>query len=267
MLKSRSARPHVVVTGASSGIGAALVREYLGAGAAVTAVARRKDKLSELCADAGDRAFIVRADLSKVAHAADWIPEAEAALGPIDVLINNAGMQLIGPVEAADPEVGEELLRLNVHTPMRLIRALLPGMLERERGAIVNIASLSALTPMPGMFYYNASKAALAGASEALWAELRGSGVHVVTVYPGPVDTALGHEGLKNFNASNPTVRVAPWGTPEELARIVRRAVDRRQQHVVYPKAYATARQFPNLARYLVYRFLPTRRRDGRRRG
>lgn len=247
---------HVAVTGASAGIGEAIAREFAAAGASVSLVARRKDRLDAIAAASPGKTFVACADLTDVERACDWIAPAEAALGPIDVLVNNAGVQIIEPSELARPELGEELLRLNVHTPMRLTRALLPAMLARRSGTIVDIASMAALTPMPGMFYYNAAKAGLAAASEGLRGELRGTGVHVVTVYPGPVDTDMARRGFTRYESSL-GARLSPVGTAEGLARLVRLAVLRRRARIIYPRAYAVVRYFPNLARWFTARFSP----------
>src|SRR5882757_5620064 len=126
---------HVAVTGASAGIGEAIARGYGRAGAAVTLVARRKDRLDAIAKEMGDvktRTFGV--DLSNPDGAGAWIAEAEAALGPIDVLVNNAGVQIVEPTDTTSVERGEQLLRLNVFTPMRLTLAVLPGMLARGNG-------------------------------------------------------------------------------------------------------------------------------------
>jgi short-subunit dehydrogenase len=251
---------HVVVTGASSGIGEALVREYVAAGAAVTLVARRRDRLDQISAEVGGRTFVAGADLGDVDRACDWLEPAQAALGPIDVLVNNAGMQIVGPTDLTDPAQGEALLRLNVHAPLRLTRAVLPAMLARGSGAIVDIASMAAITPTPGMYYYNASKAALAAASESLRAELRGTGVHVVTVYPGPVHTPMGDRGITAYEPSR-TLSFLQWGTTGELARLIRRAVEQRRPRVIYPRSYALSRHAPNLARWVVGRLSPPLKR------
>ena len=149
---------HVAVTGASAGIGEAIAREYGRAGASVTLVARRKERLDAIAKEMGGKTAVFAVDLSDSSKACDWIAAAEAALGPIDVLVNNAGAQIVGATDEADVDKGEEILRLNVFTPMRLTRAVLPGMLARGFGAIVDVASMAGLTPMPGMFYYNAAK-------------------------------------------------------------------------------------------------------------
>jgi short-subunit dehydrogenase len=230
----------------------------------VTLVARRKDRLdalaSDLRASSTRQALVFARDLALVETATDWVAEAEAALGPIDVLVNNAGIQIIEPAETMDVARGEELLRLNVHAPLRLTRAVLPGMLARQSGCIVDIASMAAITPAPGMYYYNASKAALAVASEGLRAELRGTGVHVLTVYPGPVDTELGQRGFERYEPSL-TTKWLPVGTAPELARLVRRAVLRRSARLTYPRSYAVAQWFPTLARWFTGRFSPAIRR------
>jgi len=247
---------HVLVTGASSGIGEAIAREYAKAGAAVTVVARRKERLDALCGELGARSLAIAADLSRAADPAPWLRMAEGAHGLVDVLVNNAGMQIVGPTAETSPDAGEELLRLNVASPMRLTIAVLPGMLERRQGTIVDVASMAALTPTPGMYYYNASKAALGAASESLRAELRGTGVHVVTVYPGPVHTAMGDKGIEAYQPSRAS-RTLPWGTTEELARRIRHAVEKRKPRVIYPASYAISRRFPNVARWFVGRYTP----------
>jgi short-subunit dehydrogenase len=250
---------HVAITGASSGIGEALARAFFERGDAVTLIARRADRLSALAREG--KSHVAAADLSDVEHAADWIDGAEAALGPIDVLVNNAGASMVHPTVATDWEQAEALIRLNVLAPFKLTCALAPKMLARGSGCIVDIASLAALAPQPGFFFYNASKAALAAASESLRAELRADGVHVLTVYPGPVSTPMGDA---NFAAFSPWVaRVAPTGSTRVLARLVIRAVERRHARLIYPRIYGLARWFPSLARWTADRIPPPERPRG----
>jgi len=247
---------HAVVTGASSGIGEAVARALAARGYALTLVARRADLLDELRASLPTPVRIFARDLSDSDHAAAFLPEAEAANGPVDVLVNNAGVQYLGAFAELDPADGERLLRLNVFTPLRLTRAVLPGMLSRGRGAIVDIASLAAIAPTPYMGYYNASKAALAAASESLRAEVGGSGVHVVTVYPGPVDTPMGQAGYAAYGDSV-AVKATPMGTPEIMAAQIVEALDDRIDRVIYPKVYWAARWFPGTTRWFLDRFTP----------
>lgn len=242
---------HVLVTGASSGIGAALAQAAAAKGARLSIVARRGDALRALNIA---EAHIVEKDLVEDSHG--WLPDLVLTQGPVDVLINNAGVQVIAPTESVDVERGERSLHLNLQVPLRLIREVLPAMLDRRRGAIVNITSLAALAPTPGMTYYNASKAGLAGASEALSGEMRGRGVGVVTVYPGIIQTAMADSGRASYGASR-AVDAQPVGTPEALAKHVIRAVENNQARVIYPRLNVLARHFPAVTRWMLDRFAP----------
>lgn len=247
---------HVAVTGASSGIGEALAREFARTGADVTLVARRRDRLEQIASELAGRTFIAARDLSDVAHAADWIAEAEAALGPIDILISNAGSMTLGPVASFDPAEAERMIALNLATPLRLIRAVLPGMVARRSGTIVNVTSMAALVTLPGWAYQAASKAGSATFSEALGVELAGSGVHVLTFYPGPTDTPMTQGSLDAYGRTGLAGRL-PLGDTATLARRVRRAVEKRRARLIYPRFYAVVRWFPRLAAWLAARFAP----------
>jgi short-subunit dehydrogenase len=248
---------HVVITGASSGIGEALAREYLGRGASLTLVARRRGKLEEIAQGHADRCRVVEADLTAHEHAADWVDAAAEVLGPIDVLVNNAGVQLVGRTVDAVVEDCERMLRLNVLSPFRLTKHVLPGMLARGRGTIVDIASMAAIAPTPGMFYYNASKAALAAASESLRGELRGTGVHVMTVYPGPVRTAMEATGRAAYVETAMMKLFTPTGEADVLARKIANGVASGRARIIYPATYGVSRHFPNLTRFFLDRFTP----------
>jgi short-subunit dehydrogenase len=247
---------HVAVTGASSGIGEAIAREYLGRGARVTLIARRRDRLDALAHSAKDRAHVVQADLGDPAAAFAWIDGAEEALGPIDVLVNNAGVQIVRGVLSTRWEDAEHLLRLDLFTPLRLTQLMLERMVPRRRGTIVDIASMAAIAPTPGMFFYNAAKAGLAAASEGLRAEIKPHGIHVVTVYPGPVTSDLEAAGRAAYE-ENASSKYAPTGAPEVLARRIARAVAHRRPRVVYPRFYALSRHFPNVTRWALDALTP----------
>ncbi|MEJ7734468.1 MAG: SDR family NAD(P)-dependent oxidoreductase [Polyangiaceae bacterium] len=243
----------MVVTGASAGIGEAIAREYGRAGAALTLVARRKGNLDRIAAETGAETFVVEADLGDVEHATDGLAEAERRLGPVDVLVNNAGVQIIANAVDCDTKRCEDMLRLNVMTPMRLTRAVLPGMIARGRGAIVDVASMAALTPMPGMFCHLEGGAR--HGPEAC-GELRHTGVHVLTVCPGPVETDMARRGYEIYEPTM-AARYSPVGNASELARMIRRGVERRRARIIYPRAYAVALWFPRISRWVTARLSP----------
>ena len=253
---------HVVVTGASSGIGESLVREYLSRGDRVTLVARRRDRLDKLAKEAPDRAYVIQTDLGDREAAFSWLDEAEKANGPIDVFINNAGIQIVRSVLDTTPEDGEKLLWLDLHVPLRLTQLVLKRMVPRKSGTIVDIASMAGIGPTPGMFFYNAAKAGLAAASEGVRAEVKPHGIHVVTVYPGPVKSdmeAAAHEAIEE-NAFSKNV---PTGDPAVLAKLIARAVDKKRPRVIYPGLYALSRHFPNLSRWAIDAMTPPVKRLG----
>lgn len=247
---------HVAITGASAGIGEAIAREMSAAGASVTLVARRRAAMERLAERLPGNAHVAVCDLSRLDDAASWLTDAETALGAVDMLINNAGVQVIGPTADIDVHRGEMSLAVNLLSPLRLVRAVLPGMLARGRGAIVNIASLAALAPTAGMTYYNASKAGIAAASEALRGELQDTPIEVVTVYPGIIETDMGKAGLAAYSSGR-ALSLQPRGTVDVLARKVRRAVVRGEPRVIYPGVYRFARWFPGLTRLLMDRMTP----------
>ena len=247
---------HVAITGASSGIGEAIAREFARAGAKLTLVARRRDLLDRIAKETGASCHVITKDLSDHEHAADWIAESEAALGPIDVLVDNAGIELIARSEELDVLEGEKLLRLNLLAPLRITRAVLPSMLARRAGTIVDVASVAGLCATNGYAWYGASKAGLAMASETLRAEVAPHGVHVVTVYPGPVHSDMAVRAVEALEPSAST-NLAPWGRSDELARLVRKAVEKKKARVIYPRFYTITRWFPGLARFIADRAAP----------
>jgi short-subunit dehydrogenase len=184
----------VLVTGGSSGIGAGLAEALAARGATVGIAARREDRLAgvlERCrAHApGSRMWVV--DLTDPDAVDRLARDAVAELGGVDILVNNAGIPKRRHVTALDMATVEAVMQLNFISPTRLTLALLPQMLERGAGRIVNVSSVAAPLSSPGESAYDASKAALAVFSEAMAVDLWDTGVRVTVVYPGVVDTDL----------------------------------------------------------------------------
>lgn len=184
----------VLVTGASSGIGAELAERFAAAGAVVGICARRADRLEavlERCRKRAPESRMWVCDLAETDQVDELARLAKRALGGIDVLVNNAGVPKRKHVRALDARTVESLIRINYLSPIRLTLALLPEMLERGSGLIVNISSVAAVLSSPGEAAYDASKAALSVFSEAMAIDLWETGVRVLIAYPGVVDTEL----------------------------------------------------------------------------
>lgn len=216
----------VVVTGAGTGIGLAVARCALAAGAFVTAVGRREHLLREIADDRPDAVEVVAVDVTAPDAADRVVAAAVARFGGVDGLVNNAAAARYGRLADQDPSELEALLVLNTVAPVRLIRAALPH-LRARRGSVVNVSSVAGVLAMPGRSYYGAGKAALNSLTRSLAKELAPD-VRVNAVLPGPVDTPLWDtlgltaEGTRQLRvdliAATPMGRV---GAPEEVARWV----------------------------------------------
>lgn len=185
--KAASHRPLALVTGASAGIGRELAREFASRGFDLVIVARRRARLAalrrELEASCGVLVRAVEADLGDPAAAGTL--QRRLARMPVEVLVNNAGTLEGGAFADMDPARVSQMLQLNVAALVGLTHALLPGMLRRGRGRIVNLASIAAFAPLPYLAVYAATKSFVLSFSEALLEELRGTDVTVTTVCPG----------------------------------------------------------------------------------
>jgi NADP-dependent 3-hydroxy acid dehydrogenase YdfG len=181
-----------IVTGASSGIGAATARELGRRGATVVLAARRVDPLeaeAQAIREAGGRALAIPTDVADATQLARLVDRTTATFGRIDVLVNNAGTAWFRPLASSSPDDLVDLLEVNLIGAMTLTRAVLPGMLERRHGSIISVASLSGRVAMEPL--YSASKYGLRGFSLALRRQLAGRGVDVSLVSPGNVRTAM----------------------------------------------------------------------------
>jgi 3-oxoacyl-[acyl-carrier protein] reductase len=202
-----------LVTGGGRGIGAAIARELAGAGMRVAVSARSADQVEAVAGEIGGLA--VTADVSRDEDVRAMVERVEAELGPVDFLVNNAGISGDAPGPTPDADEWWRVFEINVRGPFMCTSAVLPGMLERGAGRIVNMGSGASYLPGGGMnTAYGASKAALGRWSELLAKQLEDRGVYVFLMSPGLVRTAM-TEGF--FPDS------APWTPPELAPRLVRR--------------------------------------------
>jgi len=176
-----------LVTGASSGIGEEFARQLAQRGHDLVLVARRAERLEVLAAELPSEARVVPCDL---ASEADALPERVAELGvEVELLVNNAGFGTFGRFWEIDAGRDAEMVRVNCEALVSLSRAFLPAMVERGRGGVINVASVSGFQPLPYTTVYAASKAFARSFTDALHAELTGTGVTALAVNPGPVRT------------------------------------------------------------------------------
>jgi short-subunit dehydrogenase len=218
MLPVASADGTVLVTGASSGIGAELAKEFVRRGRHVVLVARRADKLQSLAASLGSAADVLAADLSKADERAA-LPGRVAELRlVVDVLVNNAGLSTSGPVATSDPAAELNLVEVDVAAVVDLCSRFVPDMVARGRGAVLNVASVGAFGPLPGQAAYGAAKAFVLSYTQALGQELKGTGVTAAALCPGPVKTEFGSAaGISDADAEAALPK-AMWVSAAEVA-------------------------------------------------
>ncbi|WP_339160696.1 SDR family oxidoreductase [Siminovitchia sp. FSL W7-1587] len=185
----------VVITGASSGIGAAIAKELAAEGANVVLAARRHEKLNEIEKEinrqARGKAFVVRTDMANREEVEEMVKKALEAFGRIDIFVNNAGQMLSATVQSGKVEEWEKMIDVNIKGVLYGINAVLPSMLERSAGHIINIASVSGFEVTKMSTVYSATKFAVRAISMGLEKELARTGVRVTNISPGMVDTSL----------------------------------------------------------------------------
>ncbi|HUS32742.1 MAG TPA: SDR family NAD(P)-dependent oxidoreductase [Kofleriaceae bacterium] len=287
---TRPAPGHVVITGAAGAIGSALARAMRAAWPDVelALVDRANGGGSSHESSSGEwatsgAAARIAAEVGGTAYGADLadvdaLPQLVARIeenGPIDALVNCAGVMRVRDVSTWRWEDAHELIAIDLLAPLRLQDLVVRRMLKRRdehaggggdggsrdggrRGLIVNIASMAGRVPLKGCAYYGAAKAGLAMASEIARADLAGRGVQVVTVYPGPVKSALEAGARADYGGAGLVGRFAPTGDPSVLASKIMRAIDEGQPRVIYPGLYGVGWTAPNLSRWVALAFGPS---------
>jgi NAD(P)-dependent dehydrogenase (short-subunit alcohol dehydrogenase family) len=185
------------ITGCSTGFGRELARIVLGRGFRAVVTARDPSKIEDLKIGHEGRALTLKLDVTNKAEVEDAVKRAESAFGSIDVLVNNAGYGYLGAVEESDEAEVRAMMETNFFGLARMIHVVLPGMRKRRHGNIVNISSIGGLVGFPGVGYYNATKFAVEGLSEALSKEVAPLGIKVLIVEPGPFRTDWAGRSLK----------------------------------------------------------------------
>lgn len=220
-----------LITGASSGIGDAFAKALAKQGCNLLLVARRRDILlmlaSELIAQYGIEVDVIDFDLADTTSASELYIEVQKRSRTVDVLINNAGFGTFGPFDETAIHKNQEMILLNVLTLTGLSQLYLQDMLGKKEGIIINMASTAAFQPTPHMSVYGATKAFVLSFTEALWAEYRKSGIKILAVCPGPVDT-----GFFDVMGTNPDF-AKKRETPEHVVKCALKALESNNTHVI----------------------------------
>lgn len=212
-----------LVTGAASGIGAAIAKAFAAEGADLCLADRNQgpglDAVTRRCADAGAKVLAARADVSAEADVGRMFEVARDGLGPVEILVNSAGILTEGRVRDMSPAMWDEMIAVNLRSVFLCCRAALPAMLDRGYGRIINIASQVGQRGGIGLAHYAAAKAGVIGFTKSLARELGSTGVTANCIAPGPIETPLGgnlsQEWKSSLMAGLPLGR---FGLPDEVA-------------------------------------------------
>lgn len=222
----------VAITGGARGIGLAIAKAFLFEGARVAIGDIDGELVETVAEDIG--AFGGRLDVRDRASFSDFIQRAEQALGPVDIMINNAGIMPMGSFLSEAAELSDTQIDINLRGVIHGMRATMPGMLARKRGHIINIASLAGRFAIPGAAVYSATKFAVVGLTETVAAENRDTGLNFSVIMPAIVSTELA-SGSENARGGLPQI------TPEVVAASVVKCVKKPRIHIAVPEFMETA--------------------------
>jgi len=231
-----------LITGASSGIGAAFARHLAKSGVTLVLVARRAERLQSLKAEleqSGARVETLTADLASE-EGIQAVAQKISSLSGLDLLINNAGFGITGAFSSEPLEALADMLRVHDEAPMRLTHAALQGMLARKQGAIINVSSISGFLSMGGGVMYGATKAFVTTFSKALHKGLRGTGVKIQVLCPGFTHTGF-HEPSDIMKMDTKKIPDFMWMDAREVTAVSLKALDRDQSVVVPGMLYKVA--------------------------
>ena len=252
----------VLITGASAGIGRCLAIDFAKLGAAVVGCGRNKERLDQAQNElrvTSPSSRMIHCDVGDRAQVQGIVAEVLGAFGRIDILINNAGIGMRKPFAETSVDTIEEIMRINYLGMVYCTRAVLPSMIARGEGHIVNVSSIAGIIGTPHLSGYCASKFAMNGFSESLYYELKPLGIHVSVICPGPVRTDFS----RAFADSKPKAPAFLMLEPETVSRLVIRAVARKKFEVVMPWSLALVSRLahvaPNLFRAAALRVLRSR--------
>ena len=251
----------VLITGAASGIGRCMALEFAGQGSNVI-IADINDegmkKVAEEVESKGVKAVTIRADMSKPEEVEALAHRAVEEAGRVDVLVNNAGIAFVSEMVNVTIEEWERIMAVNLRGPILLVHHLLPHMIERGSGHIVNVASMAGLIGIPGLGPYTVTKFGMVGFSEALRIELRPSGIGVTAVCPGLVDTPIiMNSPIKGFSEDIRQLPRLITTSPERAAKLIINGVKRNKAKVLPATApgrlfYIIKRLAPRTAEFLI---------------
>jgi short-subunit dehydrogenase len=251
----RLAGAHVLLTGATGDIGRRLATRLAAAGARVTVVARNRGALEEVAVAVDGCA--VPADLTDRRQLRELVARVEDGPGPVDVLVNNAGIEAAGHLADLGADELEGIVALNLLAPVELCRQVLPGMLARRRGHLVNISSLAGVATFPGLAAYGATKAGLTHATSGLRADLRDEPVGTLAVEIGPVSSDMmarigGHGPAAAAFDRLLRARVLTMLDPDHVAHRVVSAIEDGRPHLRMPRRAAPVAAVTHLPRAVV---------------
>jgi len=230
---------NVLVTGGSRGIGEALAREFSSAGSKVAVAARSETDLKRVADGIGGHAFVV--DLADDRQVDGLIGRVEAEIGPIDVLVNNAGLETHDQFATVDAAHIRDVSRVNFEAPLVLTRNVIRGMAARDRGHLVFTSSLAGSAGFPGLAVYSGTKAGLNNFVAAIRLELNDTNIGTTIIAPGPVDTQMWDQ-LEDSGYTDKMLKrlrmmqLIPKIAPEKLAERAVKAIAADRRHVRHPR-------------------------------